>query len=198
MIIELKYMDLKSKNVIQKKNKGFTLVELMVSFALLGLFMVAVTRIISYTVTIYYQAKSQNYGLEIAGELGDAVSGVVSSMRTDVDMSLDNLLGNGDSTKLPCVKDDKFYMIDSTGCPVSIGKDEAGYLEIIYFKEKEDKNYTEVPWYFDKKAYMGYVIDDMVLEKESGDYQDNIYRFEVSLHSSRYGDYKTTRYIRCN
>lgn len=190
-------MVLKNKDRILKQNKGFTLVELMVTFALLGLFMVAVTRIISYTVTIYHEAKAADYGLEVAGEIGDKVSGIVSSMRVDIDMPIDVLLKNGDETRLPCVKDGWFYMVDNTGCPLAIGKDDDGYLRIIYYKEKEDKTYTAVPWYFDKKVYMGYEIKDFKLDKASGEYPDNVYEFEVLLHSDRYGEYAVKRYIRC-
>lgn len=197
MTMILKYMGLKIRNKILKQNKGFTLVELMVTFALLGLFMVAVTKVISYTVIIYHEAKAADYGLEVAGELGDKVSGIVSSMRVDIDMSLNDILKNGDMTKLPCVKDGSFYMMDATGCPVSIGKDDAGYLKIVYYKENEDKSYKAVPWYFDKKAYMGYSIQDFNLDKASGEYPDNVYKFEVTLHSDRYGEYSASRYIRC-
>lgn len=190
-------MDLKNSKYKQNRNKGFTLVELMVTFALLGIFMVAVVRIISYTVTIYHVAKSADYGLEVSGEIGDKVSGIVSSMRTDIDMSVNDITGNGDTTKLPCVRDGAFYMLDYTGCPVCISNDDDGYLKIVYFKENEDKTYTQAPWYFDKKAYMGFKIQDFELSVAGSEYPDNIYTLKVTLHSSRFGDYSSTRYIRC-
>jgi len=125
-------MDLKNKTAKQKKNMGFTLVELMVCFALLGIFMVAAARIISYTVTIYHASKGTDHGLQVASEISDQVAGVVSGMRCDINLSIGDITGGTDTTSLPCVKDDKFYMVDYTGCPVAIFKDDEGYLEKDY------------------------------------------------------------------
>lgn len=66
---------------MKQNNKGFTLVELMVCFVLLGILMVAAAQVISSSSQVYYFSKSTSYGIqasqiiatEVRGDLEDAV-----------------------------------------------------------------------------------------------------------------------------
>ena len=50
---------------IKSDNRGFTLTEMLVTFALLGIFLVAVTRMISYTVTLYHETQGAALGMQV-------------------------------------------------------------------------------------------------------------------------------------
>lgn len=63
-------------------NSGFTLLETMIGFVLLGIILVAASQVIASSTEVYYQTKSVSYGLqasqailtEIRGEIEDAQS----------------------------------------------------------------------------------------------------------------------------
>lgn len=209
----------KAARIKKLNNAGLTLVEMIVTFALLGLFMVAATRVISYTVNIYYAAKGINMGLEVSNMVTDKVAGMMSGMRNDIEMNLDTLgttLTADDSfdgsvtttTDFPVMNQDNsaIYFVDESGCPVRIGlkndpADSDGYLQITYFSEDNSVpgviSYKAVPWYFAKENYMGYNVKDFTIEKAGADYPDNVFKLTCTVTSERFGDYTAERYIKC-
>ena len=62
-------------------NNGFTLLEMVICFALLGILLVAAAQVISSTTQVYYYSKSVTYGIqasqvvatEVRGDLEDAI-----------------------------------------------------------------------------------------------------------------------------
>ncbi len=186
-----------------RKNGGFTLVEMVVAFALLGLFMVAAMRVISYTVSIYYAAKGTDNSLVVSNMVADKVAGLMSGMieGTAVDAhTLDEHMDEG--KMLPCIVEDGRSVLfnDSSNCPVKISVNDDNMLLVTYYRKQDDDEggvtYQAVPWYFAEGTYMGYEIGDFEIKKDS-DYPDNVYLLDFTIHSDRYGDYRTTRCIKC-
>ena len=62
---------------LNKDNRGTTLVELVVTFALLGIFMVSATFIIVYTSQLYYNTKGATNGLEVSNMIAEKVVGQI-------------------------------------------------------------------------------------------------------------------------
>ena len=58
-------------------NRGFTLVEMITTFALLGIFLVAVTRMISYTVTLYHETQGAALGMQVSDMIATRLQGVI-------------------------------------------------------------------------------------------------------------------------
>lgn len=169
-------------------NKGMTLTELIVSFALLALFMVAATQVISYTVSIYYNARNAGYAMEVATMLKNKVAGELENANDKVEVSkIPSATGNMDSVTYNNKDGSELnlYVLD-------------GYLHITYPKQNV---YEETEWYYDSNVYMGYVITDFAVTKastaESG-FKDNVLHIEITLYNEKYGyEYKTESYIKC-
>ena len=191
-------------------NAGLTLVEMIVTFALLGLFMVAACRVIAYTVYIYFAAKGIDNSLVVADLIADKTEGLVGSMCDSDTLDYDTI-NNADTgvtanDTLPYINDDKLYFVNDTNCPVCVWEED-GELRVTYYNKitgtdavgNELIEYKQVPWSFDKKAYMGYSIKEgsFHLNKAGAGYPDNVYKLEFTITSPKFGDYPTTRYIKC-
>lgn len=191
-------------------NAGLTLVEMIVTFALLGLFMVAACRVIAYTVNIYFAAKGIDNSLVVADLIADKTEGLVGSMCDSDTLDYDTI-NNADTgvtanDTLPYINDDKLYFVNDTNCPVCVWEED-GELRVTYYNKitgtdavgNELIEYKQVPWSFDKKAYMGYSIKEgsFHLNKAGAGYPDNVYKLEFTITSPKFGDYPTTRYIKC-
>ncbi|MBQ3786142.1 MAG: prepilin-type N-terminal cleavage/methylation domain-containing protein [Lachnospiraceae bacterium] len=203
-------MGSKNKSIRKMNNAGLTLVEMIVTFALLGLFMVAACRVIAYTVNIYFAAKGIDNSLVVADLIADKTEGLVGSMCDSDTLDYDTI-NNADTgvtanDTLPYINDDKLYFVNDTNCPVCVWEED-GELRVTYYNKitstdvggNELVEYKQVPWSFDKKAYMGYSIKEgtFKLEKAGSDYPDNVYKLEFTITSPKFGDYPTTRYIKC-
>ena len=57
------------------KNRGTTLVEMITTFALISLFMVAATKVISNVVSVYYSAKSISTTLQVSDIIATKIKG---------------------------------------------------------------------------------------------------------------------------
>ncbi|MGN0379225.1 MAG: type II secretion system protein J [Butyrivibrio sp.] len=190
---------MKEKDRVSEKqnNSGFTLVEMVVAFALLALFMVAATRVISYTIGIYYAAKGSSDGMQVAGMIANKVSGQIEGASRAMNPVVTKG-GNGI---------DSLSFIDATGSRVTIsaspqrtsdGETEGSYVNIHYDAVTEGSiQYEDADWRFDRNAYLGYVVKELRFENPGDDYPDNVLRMTLVLHSGRYGDYSTSYYIKC-
>lgn len=187
-------------------NRGFTLVELVVSFALLGIFMVAAMRIIGFTINVYYASKGTGNSLVVSNMVADKVDGLIAGMKEGTAVDVNTLEGSGEPDELlqlPLIRTEGtgsvIYFNDSTNCPIKIGVSD-GKLAVTYFMKQEaddgSVSYRSVPWYFAESAYMGYEITDFVIS-QSADYPDNVYLLEFTIHSPRYGDLSAKRTIKC-
>jgi prepilin-type N-terminal cleavage/methylation domain-containing protein len=187
------------------KNRGMTLVELIITFALLSMFMVVATMMITSTMNIYYQVKGNSYGLQvsnilhskIAGELEGAMNGDITS--TDfLDPAGQGLNG------AMLISNGKIEFTDSTGSHVSLGLQETDgkkYLALHYYAVPDSDGtgnlYDAVDWCFGKDVYMGYTIDSLVFRRPMGDYGYNIIQVELTITSPKYGSYTSTKYVEC-
>ncbi|MBQ8923962.1 MAG: prepilin-type N-terminal cleavage/methylation domain-containing protein [Lachnospiraceae bacterium] len=192
-------------------NNGMTLIELIVTFALLGLFMVAAGKVIADTVNVYYKAKSIQTGMQVSSIISTKITGEIEGALVDGTV-------NNDSGMSMYISDSghRIELNDNAGSHIYITNDvktgeDGGYMLIYYYpiaEEGEDISKAEGSnWTFDKKAYMGYKIKELKFEKLSAitdvsdedfnKYHGNIIRMTLTITSERYGDYTTTTYIDC-
>lgn len=182
---------LKSRKV---NNKGVTLTELIVTFALLALFMVAATRIITYTVNIYYAIRGNAYGLEVSNMISNKLVGQIEGARASLTPKVDR-----DGSEI-----ESLTFIDSTGSKVTVtakngvSSDVGTYIDIYYDAVTEGSvPYDAVDWTFDSKAYMGYNVSTLKFVDPGDDYPDNVMKMILGLESQKYGEYVTSYYIKC-
>lgn len=175
-------------------NRGFTLVEMTTTFVLLGIFLVAVTRLVSYTVTLYHETQGASLGMQVTDTMAARIQGLLEDstalVTTDYYNDEENipaeektaLTTNGfvDGGFNP--EGDKHIMFrDSNEVIVDIRKEPAdedtpGYLLIKYEETlSEDPESGEITgykahdWKFDDKAYMGYEVKSVKFAVASKD-----------------------------
>ena len=183
----------------QWDNQGMTLIELMVSFALLGIFFVAATTLISTVVRIHYDVRGQQYGLQVCTMIADKIAEELEGAQS----------AEGDEPAVILGRDGTVVeLVDRNGSRVSIGttEGEPKFFRLHYAKadnspmgengEKID-SYESLDWLFDEKSYMGYAIKSLVFSLPGDDYESNVIRMDLEIESERYGVYQMTRYYQC-
>lgn len=208
----------KRKKLFQKfhtMNQGLTLVEMIVTFMLIGLFMIAASKVIANTVSVYYEAKGTANGMQVSAIIASKIRGEIEGARnatitTEVKnedgttskvtqpyvmrLSTDTTLGGQNETS----GYNKIEFTDAQGSHVYIGVNENGYLVVHYYPVVVASGEVKsTNWVFDQKAYMGYSIKELKFTQPGGNYADNIIYMSLTLHSSRYGDFTYTEYIQC-
>lgn len=192
------------------KNSGMTLVEMIVSFALLSLIVAASTVIISNVTTLYYKVRGENY----ARQVSDIVMTRITSEIAGAKYSRKNISSN------PSIASDSnsIELYDKTNTRLIISVSNEGILNIIY-PEIDDKIETEnsrvaVEWKFDKNIYNGFVIEELKFAQpsknknagiaegygltgiNSDDYPDNVVAVYMKLKSPKYGEFSMYKYVR--
>ena len=208
----------KRKKLFQKfhtMNQGLTLVEMIVTFMLIGLFMIAASKVIANTVSVYYEAKGTANGMQVSAIIASKIRGEIEGARNEtittevknedgttsevtqpyvMRLSTDTTLGGQNETS----GYNKIEFIDAQGSHVYIGVNENGYLVVHYYPVVVASGEVKsTNWVFDQKAYMGYSIKELKFTQPGGNYADNIIYMSLTLHSSRYGDFTYTEYIQC-
>ena len=181
----------------KKNNAGLTLTEMIVTFALLAIFMVAATRVISYVIGIYYAASGNSYGLQVSNMVAGQIIGQMEKA------------GNAQIPKITAGAGgiDSISLTDDTGSQITItaagqpdaSKTPQGMYMVMHYGEVTEGSiqYEAVDFRLDAKAYMGYVVKQFRLEDPGDAYPDNVIKMTLVLGSDRYGDYTTTHYIKC-
>ncbi|MEG1427016.1 MAG: hypothetical protein RSC76_04945, partial [Oscillospiraceae bacterium] len=146
---------------ILRTRKGATMVELLVTFALLTIFMASAVAVITPCTQIFLKIKSMSYAQSVGDIVMNKVSGEIASAteRVKIDPTHAAISFN-----------------DSHASPVFIAAKD-GYLNIHYREVKvvEGETVTEevlwqaVDWNYDPKAYQGYRIESLTFAPSAGD-----------------------------
>lgn len=198
-----------------KNKRGVTLIELIVTFALISLFTVLSCQLLSTAFGVFYRIQYLNYGMQVSDTLMDKIGGeiegaLVGVTRPGIDNEPD---ADGEHTLI--IRGDSIDFYEKTGSHIKIRSGVPDYkdeyvdknfnqLVIHYYGVTSVKEGTEVKviydavdWTFDKKMYLGYQIKELKFTQPKGDYEDNIIKVELEISHSKYGEYKSTRYVEC-
>ncbi len=197
-------------------NKGMTLVEMIVSFMLLSIFVVMSTIIISNIVALHYRVRGESYARQVGDIVMKKITSEISGAEYFGDASLDPVIYrrsiDGSSDKAY-----DFALVDSTDTHVKIyAKD--GILRIYYYPIDDDNlpsnSRSAVEWTFDEKMYNGYElvsldfaqanssINESLAEKydigdvNKDDYPSNVIAVYMKLKSGKYGTFNICRYVK--
>lgn len=199
-----------------KNNAGTTLIEMIVCFALLGIFMAAAATFISTITKLFYEIKGQTYAREVSDIViqkvvseidGAKYYGTDSPDNPDIASDGSNItLYDKTETKVIISVDSNKLVVDYPG--FSVIKDGA-----VVQKDSRDSQ----RWMFDENMYNGYYIADMYVYPAnklgtfvsargidtskygitvSSDYPDNVVALLLHLDSEKYGDYYSYRFIK--
>lgn len=192
----MKKNNCKSKNLIN--NAGFTLTEMIVAFALLALFMVAATRVISYTVEIYHAAKGSTNGYEVSTMIANKLVGMIEDATGPYSTgAAGEVVADGPSVE---AGGSSIKFCNTENCNVTIGLNSNNFVEIVYAEviaEDPADNVGEIKWTFDENAYMGYVVSGLNFSSPGAGYPENVLKMTITLNSFKYGEYTSEYYIKC-
>ena len=195
-------MTMRLSRQLNKDNRGTTLVELVVTFALLALFMVSATFIIVYTTQLYYNTKGETNGLEVSNMISERVIGQIEGAKPSNPPIVTEDANEDSSTDI-----DSIYFTDATGSKVTITAqaqsvggvtDGKKYICVRYDEVGEGPvKYDAVDWRFDSNAYMGYEVKALNFEYPGTEYPENVLKMTLTLFSDKYGEYTTEYFIKC-
>lgn len=191
-------------NKIKLNNKGVTLVELVVTFTIMAIFMVCASHIMISTMNIYYQIKGTANGLQVTSLIEKQIAG-------DLSAALDNNLavyGNNNTCKGASIviydSGKSIEFIDKKNNRVKISKDKNGYINYHYYEVYEENSEGNsvrgdaYDWKLYKKQYMGYKIQSINFSKaNAASYKDNVIVMTIVLRNEKYGEYESRKYIEC-
>lgn len=217
---------MRKKNPIHNK-KGVTIVELIVTFALISIFVVLTGQIVASAIKVYTEIQSVEYGKQVSDTIMNKIAGELSGAQV-TGVQYDSLGGTDsctmkiqDSGKAIEFRDENGSLVRIySGRPMtyryneSMDREDAmpyeadnpanwdNQLIVHYFVIKSGAGgetvYEPVDWTFDKKAYQGYHIEKLKFSRpDYNEYPWNIIKVELKLASEAYGLYETTRYIEC-
>lgn len=207
----MKFMVKMRKKCKKLNNKGFTLVELICTFAIIGLFMVAATNVILSAMNIHYEVKGTTNGMMVSSiitkKLSDTIEGALTGNNISTNEGENSYIIVRKNELDGEIKADSVELTDNSGSHVKVSVNDEGYLDIYYYEvayidetvqnEAPDVLYKAVHWTFDDAVYMGYKIKSFRILKSDSNLKDNVFEIRFTLDHEKYGDYETTKYIEC-
>lgn len=171
------------------------MVEMIITFALLSLFMVAATRVISYTTSIYYNAKGSATGLEVSTMISNKIVGMLEGAINDPVVTANAYAGS-----------DMIQFTDATESAVTISAQQQkksdgtnlGNFLVIHYDEAAmgTVQYEPTDYKYDVNSYMGYEISELKFENPGSEYPENVIKLQITVHSEKYGDFSSVYYIK--
>jgi len=198
---------------IRKGNGGTTLIEMIVCFALLGIFMACASMIIASITSIYYNIQGETFSNQVSDIIMEKIESEIDGAK---------YFGVNAEVANPQIKDNSSVSLyDKTYTRVTLGKKDkhlvVKYSPIIYTVDdvtKAKDTLAETEWMFDEAMYKGFMIEELYFYKKGdtidGDiknnfglasdnltsYGDNVILVLLHLKSDRYGDYYYHRFVK--
>ncbi|MBQ6231616.1 MAG: prepilin-type N-terminal cleavage/methylation domain-containing protein [Eubacterium sp.] len=205
---------LRKRKLNTNKNKGMTLVEMIVCFALLSIFVTVSTLVISNVITLYYRVRGESYARQVGDIVAKKITSELSGAEYANDSSIDPIIEKKNPND-ETVDGNVITVVDSTDTKISMYADD-GILKIYYHKitdeNDSDNNREPVIWTFDKKMYNGYQIDSLDFAQACSskntalaskydvtattNYPTNVIVVYMKLSSPKYGKFTIVRYVK--
>ncbi len=202
------------KNLIAVNNMGTTLIEMLVCFMMLAIFLTAAFSVITHLSKLYYQVKGETYGKQVSDILLTKIQSEIEGAKS----GSDEILINGSATNSSGTKM-TFY--DRTNTKIDLYSEDS-LLKIKYHSftdEVTGVNKNENTWKFDKNVYNGFEVKNLQFLKAAnlgkagnesatslaqsygvsvseGDYGNDVMLVLLELDSHHYGTYKSYRFIK--
>lgn len=180
-----------------KECRGMTMVELIVTFALLGIFMVAATFMLTATLRLFTRSQSTSNAITVSDLILDKISGEIAAAdipQKDTDGYYFWLERGTDATS----KSKWIALCNRSGSPISIYADEGRlYLKYYQMIKTDKKEVNEINWHYDKRVYMGYQIESLLFSQPDPLTHPEVILIDLTLKHTRTGfTYSTCRYAK--
>ncbi len=172
----------KNRNFLDD-NRGGTLTEMIVTFALDGIFMAAAVSVISSAELTQSELTASMYAQRVGEMLLDKVTGELAAARADEgrDIALGAVLTEQEEDAYG----DSAAFYDREGRPVVCTVEEG----LLYF------HYDDLDWALDPKAYMGFRITQMEIKRRN---DKNVLEVSFQIKNLKTGfEYSTFRCTKC-
>ena len=193
---------------LNRRNAGTTLVEIVVSFALLGIFMACAAMIISSVATTYFNVKGETYAKQVTDIVMEKIASTLEGAKYDKDITHDNpaVLNNNTRVRLRDRTDTKVIIYAEEG--------EVRFFYAQITNETESsKNREATIWRFDDAMYNGFTVEELYFvpgneigsfEKASeygmstagASYGNDVIVILMKMSSPKYGDYYAYRVVK--
>ena len=204
----------------QLNNSGMTLIEMIVSFALLAIFLVAASAFITSITSIYYQVKGETYARQVSDILLQKIESEIDGAKFGKDEvnSKNNpkiTVGYTGKQDADVGVGDTIDLVDKTDTHIRISRlsdsenNKNGELIIHYYPVGSS---VARDWKFDKSVYNGFYVEELHFVRgdkigsfpsasdygvdSSGEYGKDVVVVFMKLHSEKYADYYTFRFIK--
>lgn len=159
----------KKDPILQVNNKGMTLAEMIITFALMGIFLAAVAAVISSSVIVHSEMTGTMYAQSVGEILLDKAGGELAGAK---------------------VKGEKSIVIET------VYEDGEAISEGVAFYDKDGKHTVlcakdgllvmegETNFAMDEKAYMGYRITDLQINRLN---RENVFEIIIELKNLKTG-----------
>ena len=203
----------RKENLINRRrnDRGTTLVEMIVCFALLGIFMVSAAALISTVTSTYYRVRGEIYSREVSdivlGKIASEIDGA-KFFETDTDL---NPKVSADNKSID--------LCDKTDTYLNISRNNNDKLEIKYYaingSVKKEDDREESYWYYDDSVYNGFKVTDLLFYRGKTDslvaevaetyglsgvsmsvYNDDVVLVLLKMEHERYGVYYFYRFVK--
>lgn len=166
---------------MRDNKKGYTLVEIIVCFALIGIFMSATAVVLSTFFEVSAKMNSINQAQTLSVTLMDTIAGELTSAAASKE---DSTEGEIENTYIQITHDGtSISYMDKNGYPVSMGVDNEQKLLLEYTdKDSEDKTSF---WGLGEGVYMDNLIDSLTFKKIDPD--KNLIQINLKLINNRTG-----------
>lgn len=202
-------------------NFGSTLVEMVVCFALLSIFITSAAMIIASVTNLYYQVKGETYARQVADILTEKIAAEIEGAKYNDELAFGEA-GNPvvkyetDMTLSPSEKISTVTLYDRTDTLVTIYADaESGEVLFSYAPiSRQDYVRDGTVWRFDKGVYNKYIVTDLKFVpgnkspveygvdiakygvENTALYDQNVIVVFLTIDSPRYGSYRTVRPVK--
>ena len=192
---------------------GTTLVEMIVTFTLIGLFMTAAASMLTSSLQLFGRMQSTSSAILVSDLILDKVAGEI--VAAEVPREKD-AYGEGyyfwlePEAASPNGRSRWVVFQNRSRSPIAIfaapttGEGKAdpgnmghGQLFIRYYavSKTEHKEVQEIDWHYDRNAYMNYTIQDLWFTRDEPDTHPNVIKINLTLKNEQTGfEYYTYRY----
>ncbi len=192
-------MKQKTKKQKNQNRKGYTIIELVVSFALAGLFLSGAGMLLAQSMNRHYQMNLRIDMISVSQVILDKITGELAAAKNNGHASTFVRLSSKGSTGRPAV-----FFISREAVPAELTWiNEEGHGGILLFfqtKLTDGETITE-QWAFDSKLYQGCVIEALdftQLERNDGR-PTNIIKVSLTLRHQKTGIlYSESRCVPCS
>lgn len=198
------------------RQSGMTLIEMVISFALLSLFVSAAAVIIFNITNLYYHVRGENYARQVADIMVNKVSSEITGAVYVDGFDANNPKFYTTDVSGNTISGNALELCDRTNTKVRMYAQD-GILKVYYYPIVDELDHTKdrnaVFWNYDKTVYNGYRIEEMEFAQASkltnsqketfgisdidpSDYDDNVIVVYIRMVSGKYGPFTICRFIR--